>query len=249
MYPILFRIGNFKVYSSVVFFVLGLLAGLVAGWVEARRRGIPARSFYLYWGSAIPISLILAVLNGLFFEVVLWNLLQNFEFELFGGLVSFGAVLGALGWGYVLAKITRQPAGPGLDAISVVFPLILGVYRIGCLLNGCCYGRETDGILGMVLPGGGGVWAPRYPTQIMLMLFNFALFAWLWLRRKRTAFQGELTLGFLLLYSGGRFFIDAFRDLPGVLGPLSLHQLEALAIFLVTSVFGLKMRKARRAAS
>lgn len=249
MFPVLLTIGDFKVYSSIVFLVLAILVGLIVGRIEARRVGIAGPGFYVYSVSVIPVALALAALNGWGFEIALWNILQNYEFEGSGGLVSFGAVLGALGWGFALAKLARQAPGKVLDVISVALPLILGIYRIGCLLNGCCHGMETDGFLAMQLPGGNGVWAPRYPTQIMLMLLDFGIFGWLWLRRKKKSFQGELTLSFLWLCSLGRLVIDAFRDLPRVLGPLSLHQLSSLAIMLITIGIAYHMWRARRRAS
>jgi phosphatidylglycerol:prolipoprotein diacylglycerol transferase len=136
--------------------------------------------------------------------------------------------------------------GTSLDLISLVLPLILAVYRIGCLLNGCCYGAETDSFAGLFLPGKFGEWAFRYPTQIMLMLFDVVLFGWLWRMWKRKPTPGDLTLTFLVSYSAGRLVIDAFRDLPAVLGPLSFHQLVALAILAVSVVVALKRRGKKR---
>lgn len=248
MYPVLFTIGDFKIYSSIFFLVLAILIGVTVGRIEARRVGVSGRGFFAYLLSVLPIALGLAVLNGLIFEIALWNILSNYEFEGAGGLVSFGAVMGVLAWGYVLARVTRKSPAEQLDLISVILPLILGIYRIGCLLNGCCYGMEIEGSLATPLVGMMGVTAPRYPTQIMLMLFNFALFAWLWMRRKKKRFQGEITLSFLLLYSLGRLIIDAFRDLPRVLGPLSLHQLSAIAVLLITICISYCMWKLRRGA-
>ncbi|HEY71265.1 MAG TPA: prolipoprotein diacylglyceryl transferase [Anaerolineae bacterium] len=243
MFPILFTIGGFKVYASVFFLVLALLVGLVVGGRESRRLGVPNREFLLFAVSVVPIVLGLAVLNGLVFEITLWNILPDYEYSGSGGLVSFGAVLGALAWGAVLTRVFKQPITERLDLIAVILPLILGIYRIGCFLNGCCFGKEIQGLLAVYLFGQNGDGVHRYPTQIMLMLMNLAVFAWLWQRRMKKSFHGELTLSFLVLYSLGRLIIDAFRALPNMLGPLSLHQLSALAIFMITIGFFIHLRR------
>jgi phosphatidylglycerol:prolipoprotein diacylglycerol transferase len=233
MAPILFSIGGFQVYSSVVFLVLAILAGLIVGRIESRRLGISARDFYLYSITVVPIGLLLAALNGLVFEIVLWNLVENYAFTGSSGLVSYGAVVGALAWGHIFTRAVKGPVPERLDLIAVTIPLILGIYRIGCLLNGCCHGREIGETLAFDFLSNHGDSVARYPTQVMLMLMNFGLFAWLWWRRKRKSFDGELALLFLILYSLGRLIIDGLRELPAVLGPLSLHQLSELLILLI----------------
>lgn len=246
MAPILFSVGGYDVSSSVVFLILAILAGLIVGRIESRRVGVAARGFYLYGITVVPIVLLLAGLNGLIFEILLWNILPNYAYTGSSGLVSYGAVLGALAWGYIVTRAIKQPVAERLDLISVILPLILAIYRIGCLLNGCCHGREIGGLLANLLLGVSGDGVSRYPTQIMLMLMNFGIFAWLWRRRKRKSFDGEQTLFFLLIYSLGRLIIDAFRELPRVLGPLSLHQLSELTILLITiGVFIFVRRKAK----
>ncbi len=248
MIPILFTIGEVEVSSSVFFLVLGILAGLAVGWIEARRVGIPDRLFHGLWASAVPLALVLAVLNGWIFEVGFAEGLRGIARADYSGLVSFGAILGALAWGYLYSKLVKLPTGLILDGISLVLAMVLGVYRIGCNLAGCCYGLETEGFLGFYLPGRGGVWANRYPTQIMLLLLNFAIFGWLWSRRKRRSFDGEQLMLYLFAYSLGRLVIDALRDLPRVLGPFSLHQLTSLAILLIVSYSAFELRRQRRAA-
>ncbi len=243
MAPVLFSIGGFQVYSSVVFLVLAILAGLIVGRVESRRLGVSTRDFYLYGITVVPVGLLLAALNGLVFEIVLWNLVENYAYTGSSGLVSYGAVLGVLAWGYFITRAVKGPVPERLDLIAVTLPLILGIYRIGCLLNGCCYGREIGEVLalGFILNQGDSV--VRYPTQVMLMLMNFGLFTWIWWRRKRKSFDGELALLFLILYSLGRLIIDGFRELPAVLGPLSLHQLSELVILLITVTMFVYVRR------
>ncbi|MBN1452986.1 MAG: prolipoprotein diacylglyceryl transferase [Anaerolineales bacterium] len=234
MYPILFSIGAWEIHSSIVFLILGILAGVLLGWQESQRMGYSKQNVLTFLVSVVPFALFLGALNGLLFWLGLFDALKNLTSPLSSGLVSFGIILGALFLGWVFALRRRQQVGPVLDLISLTFPLMLGIYRIGCLLNGCCYGLETNSFLGMYLPGYQNEWAYRYPTQIMLIVFNLGLFTWLWTSRKNKSFEGSLTLSFLFWYSLGRLAIDAFRDLPRVLGPFSPHQLASLTILLVT---------------
>jgi phosphatidylglycerol---prolipoprotein diacylglyceryl transferase len=52
------------------------------------------------------------------------------------------------------------------DGAAIVLLVGMAVTRIGCLMNGCCSGRETHGPFGMWLPDHLGEWKRRYPTQL-----------------------------------------------------------------------------------
>jgi phosphatidylglycerol:prolipoprotein diacylglycerol transferase len=156
------------------------------------------------------------------------------------------AVSLALLAGAVSARMAREPAGRGADPVALALPLILGITRIGCLLNGCCFGREAQGFGTVFLPGRFGVWADRYPTQPVLMVFDFLLFAWLWMRRTTIPYEGYLTVSFLLWFSFGRLVIDGLRDLPAQFLGMSFQQLAAALTFLCVAVVALKLRTARR---
>jgi len=245
VYPILFTLFGINIYASPVFLILAIIVGIYVGGKEAGRRGISRRSFTIYWTMAIPIALLFASLNGVLFFGGTSNVLQILgnPTDLFsGGLVSFGAVVILLAWGFVGAKIVKEPVGPVLDTISLMLPLILGIYRIGCILNGCCYGVETDSAIGVNLPGAYGEWAARYPTQLMLMTFDFGLFALLWQWRLRKPTDGNITFAFLISFTVFRFLLDGIRDLPHALGSFSLHQLTSLAMLLITLYFMFEFR-------
>ena len=205
MFPVLLTIENFDLRASYVFLALGILAGLVVGFKENKRVGFETKNFHLYWMSAVPFALLIGALNGFLFRFRITDALARIDESLSYGLVSFGAIGGMLLLGYVVATVRKQNVGLTLDTIALILPLILGIYRIGCMLNGCCYGLETDSFLGIVLPNDFGVWARRYPTQIWLMVFNLGLFAWLWSQREKKAFNGMLTIQYLVIYSAGRF--------------------------------------------
>ncbi len=234
MYPIMFVISGIPIYSSPLFLVLALIIGFFVGRNEIRRRGISDKIFYLYWVCAVPIALILAAINSALFYNRLFYIVAN-PFELpSSGLVSFGAVIGTLGLGFIMEKATKRSPGQLMDVISIILPLILGVYRIGCILNGCCHGLETEGLFGVYLPDHSGQWASRYPTQIMLLIFDFSLFFLLWKWRIKNPAAGKTTLVFLLSYSIFRLLLDSLRELPMVNDWLNIHQIGSIVLLLIT---------------
>ena len=101
-------------------------------------------------------------------------------------------------------------------------------------MNGCCYGLETDGPFGVFLPNVSGQWANRYPTQIMLLVFDFALFFFLWKWRLRKPTAGKTTLVFLLSFSIFRLLLDSLRELPMINDWLNILQLGSITLLLMT---------------
>jgi len=240
MYPILFNLFGINIYASPVFLTLAIIVGIYVGRREADRRGVRRSDFTIYCVTIIPIALLFGVLNGMFFyggPKFLLEALSDPQELLSNGLVSFGVVIVMFAWGFILAKIRKQPIAPTLESIALMLPLILGIYRIGCILNGCCYGEETTSALGLYLPNAYGEWAERYPTQIMFMLFDFALFAFLWDRRLKKTSPGSAVVIFLLSFSTFRLVVDGLRELPKALVGFNLHQLASISILLVTLYF------------
>jgi phosphatidylglycerol---prolipoprotein diacylglyceryl transferase len=99
--------------------------------------------------------------------------------------------------------------------------------RIGCFLDGCCYGSATSGPLGVDLPGRP---APVHPTQLYEAAADLALAALLaFALRSRARGRGELFGWMLVLYAAMRSGLELLRADPrGSLGPLSTSQLLAI---------------------
>lgn len=238
MYPILLTIGSWKLYANLTFFVLGCIAGIMVGVKEASKVEVFQKysrlqviiffiggHIFAYWAGRF---------NGGLFN--LFNTGGYINELAYGGFISFGAILGALLYGYFLSRILRLPSGEILDLVALILPLEESVYRIGCLLTGCCYGRETTGFGGMYLPETHGVWAYRYPTQILLLVFSLILFLWLWRRRSKHVQVGSQTIYFLIIYCTGRFLIDSFRgDMP-IAWAIGYQQIESIVILILTLI-------------
>jgi phosphatidylglycerol---prolipoprotein diacylglyceryl transferase len=244
MYPILFSLGSFEIRSHDALIALGALLAFALFVREARPLGVTRRDVWI----SLPLVVVLTF-AGVYLSAV-WIRSLGYGWadpatNLRYGTASFGMVLGVLLAGYLAARWRGRPAGAVLDRLALVLPLAQALGRVGCFLEGCCYGLVTDGPLGMVLPGAGGQWAARYPTQLLLAAFDLGLFALLWSRRGKGKFAGSQTVLYLLCFSLGRVLIDGLRDLPRVWGPFSPHQLTALAMLLITIYFTLELRFAR----
>jgi len=245
MFPFLVDIGDLQFrFSTLIFMILGLAVGIAVASMEYQRLGFNhQKRNQLYWALALPLTFLISMFGAFLLNLGVGDLFENLENALSFGFSSFGAILGVLFLGYVQSKLLKEPkAGKRLDFISSILPLSLGIYRIGCLLNGCCYGEVTDGPLGVYLPDVHGVWAYRYPTQILLLFFDFGLFYWLWRYKDKQHFDGKLTISFLIIFGIGRFLIDGLRNLPAVLGSFSMLQLASFCIFAIALYIAYEFR-------
>jgi phosphatidylglycerol:prolipoprotein diacylglycerol transferase len=137
-----------------VFLMVGVIAGSYVALKRCEARGIArdaflslatwtvaagivgARLFYIiqYW-SELP---------GQTLSQKLWTVLQVTE----GGLVVYGSVIGGLIVIVVWTIRYKLPVLVVADAVTPAFFLGLMFGRLGCLMNGCCYG----GVCEMPLP-------------------------------------------------------------------------------------------------
>lgn len=124
---------------------------------RARQQGLHPDVIY----SLAIYVFVAGILGGrLFYVIQKWEtrfskapLIEIFKFTE-GGLVVYGALIGAA---VAFLWFVRKHTLPTLAMADLVAPSLavgLALGRIGCFLNGCCYGGETD------VP-----WAVRFPMQ------------------------------------------------------------------------------------
>ena len=232
MHPVIIVLNGWEVKSYTVVLFLSIIVGVVLFWKENQRVDFSKSQPLLFCSGAILSGLAGGLINTWLFKSNpgIFNL-ENTEELLRGGLTSFGSIVGLLGFTVIYTRLYGFSFWFFGDLIAPIIPLVEGIMRWGCLLNGCCYGSITNGFWGIYLPDSIGHWVDRYPTQIMTSIFCIGLFQWLWRRRKTEPVEGNLILFFLAIYHLGRFGIDAFRgDQILINGYISLHQLVSLAV-------------------
>jgi phosphatidylglycerol---prolipoprotein diacylglyceryl transferase len=238
MHPIIFDFGSWAIRSYDAVLCLAIIIGILVVWKETMRMGYPALRMAVCLAGTVFCAILGARINGWFF----WfgGNLDRLNLNVIStksGMTAFGGLIGAFSFIALYSFMNRWNVLRLLDIVAPVLALTEGIQRIGCFLNGCCYGRETSGFLGFYLPSTHGYWADRYPTQIITGIFCLALFIGLWKRRKTKPFEGSLLLYYLVIYDSGRVVIDFLRgDEPVVLGMLTAHQLTAAAFALIAAI-------------
>jgi phosphatidylglycerol:prolipoprotein diacylglycerol transferase len=120
-----------------------------------------------------------------------------------GGLSWAGGALAGLIGVAVYDRLARRPFWPQLDQLAIPAAIVGATSWLGCLVDGCAYGRRAAaGLLTPPAPDLLGNLAPRWPTQ---------------------AIGGVYTLLVLLLL----FRLAQLELRPGLLGALALSLLSA----------------------
>jgi phosphatidylglycerol:prolipoprotein diacylglycerol transferase len=178
------------------------------------------------------------------------------------GLVYYGGLAAAFPVLWVWGRRRGLAYLEVLDFVTPLGALGLAITRLGCFLNGCCYGvpsrmpwavrfpigslpQRSQVAAGLVLPNEASL--PVQPVQLFEAVVALGLFLALWWRFPRRRFRGELVVAFGLAYGVWRILAEALRAdapgwQPGVLAPTP-SQWVSLALILGAALAGWRLRR------
>ena len=237
MYPELAHWGFVHIRTYGLMLALAFLVGTWLGMREAKRLGLDEDRLV----NVILIVLIASVLGARALYVL--EHIQEFRREWGsvialwqGGLTLYGGVIAGTIAGLLAAQRLGLPMWTVADALAPSLALGTGIGRVGCFLNGCCYGRPTT------LP-----WGVHFPPDSFAGL-EFAL---LWGLRRRLTVPGVLFWTFIVLFGLVRIPLDMTRayEPEAVVLHLSAFdvtesQMSSLALALFGSLMILRLRRA-----
>jgi phosphatidylglycerol---prolipoprotein diacylglyceryl transferase len=133
-----------------------------------------------------------------------------------GGLTLYGGIVAGTVAGLFVARRTGLPMWVTADALapSLVLGTVFG--RVGCFLNGCCYGHPTRLPWGVVFPADSFAGlefgpAPVHPAQLYFAAAGLVLFVLGWLVRRRMRVPGVLFWSLIALLALVRIPLDLTR--------------------------------------
>ncbi len=244
MHPILLQLGSYGLRSYVFCIALGGAVAVILLWRLNRRLAAQRPDDFWLLINVICASGFLGA-RGLFLLAYAapstvrpgWGSLLFSNRE---GLSTFGAIFGVMVGGGAFCRLRRLPVLATLDRVALVLPVVHAIARVGCLLNGCCFGRPV---------GRPAFWAlrfadsrsgvppfllnvPLYPTQLCEIAGDLAtavLLGWLWRRqRAHPGIPGSLLASYIICYGGLRYFLDPYRADFHLRPPLALSLDQAL---------------------
>ncbi len=234
--PVAFSIGAFEVRWYGIMVVLAVVALIAISLREAKRVGLPGEHIYSVglWGIIGGI-----IVSRLFHVIDKWSYYMAHPEQIFGfeGLAVYGAVVGALLAVLIYCWVKKISFWLIGDVIAPGAILGQAIGRIGCLMNGCCYGLPTSLPWGVVYTNPGS-YCPLdeafQPTQIYHFIWNLIGFGILWSLRRRLKPQGSLFLLYLALFAAGDLAIRFVRVGEPFLFGLQQAQLIGIVILVVT---------------
>lgn len=244
MYPLIHIAGKDLPTYALMALVGALVAGGFAEHQSVKKGVHPFYMIELLLYGVIGVFLGGHLLYGL---VHLGELEQGF-WQVFGGQVFYGGMLGGLLVGAIVAKKKQYPHYPYYDIVACTIPLFHFFARIGCFLVGCCYGIEsTIGFTYTDSPIVSGNGVCRFPVQLLEAGLNLILFFVLYWLYKKERCKEKLLHIYLASYAVIRFCMEFLRGddaLRGIWFGLSTSQWISLAILL--SVIIICARGAKR---
>lgn len=144
-----------------------------------------------------------------------------------GGRTLVGGIL----CGWLAVEWTKRRLGIRRstgDYFALALAAGESVGRLGCFVNGCCYGTPTSVSWAVYQHD-----AWRHPSQLYMAGSALLIFlGLLWYRRQQPA-TGQVFRLWLVLFGASRFVLEGFRDRPILFAGLSLAQIVCLEMALL----------------
>lgn len=269
MHPTLLSIGPFDFHAYTVTMALAFLIGVLGAVRENYKREnpfpvTPAGGVWIFVGALVGAKLYWYLQYGLNFTYDDGTAYEWYRifFIWESGMVYYGGLIGGFLGALAYVKYVKVPVVPMADIGMPFLPLGHAIARVGCYLNGCCWGAVTHGPTGVTFPRRSHAWRqqvedgliqraaseplPVYPTQLyeaagLLVMFFIMRYAY---RHKK--FDGSVAMLYPLLYGILRFCTEAFRgDSARPLLGMTASQLIALGLFLGAACFYVVMFQTR----
>jgi phosphatidylglycerol:prolipoprotein diacylglycerol transferase len=258
VHPTLLKFHGIELHSYGLLLAIAFLLGIQIFVARARARGLPEEAMHALslW------LLVLAIAGGrVLFVLTHWReyaadplaILRLWE----GGLILYGGYLAAIAGGIVYVRRRGLAVWRVGDAAAPSMALGVAIGRIGCFMNGCCYGLPTqlpwgihfppETMASYTFPG-----MAIHPSQLYLSGSSFLLFLVVLALDRKPRFDGWLFWTYIALDAFVRIVIDFTRyydetAVIGTFGPLTFNMNQVLSAGLIAiSVVMLAILSRRR---
>ena len=231
----LLHIGSLTIYGYGLMIAIGVIAAYLTAEFRAKRKNLDYEKIF-----NLTIWCAIGGFGGaklLYYITILDEIIKDPKLLISSdGLVVFGGIICGIYAGFLFCKRHKVNFLEYFDLVMPSIALAQGFGRLGCFMAGCCYGVETDSIIGITFTHSHYAInnVSLVPTQLISSGLNFLHFLVLVLIAKKVKVHGVIAGCYLMFYSAGRFILEFFRgDLErGNVGSISTSQFIAIFTFL-----------------
>ncbi|MCE9559240.1 MAG: prolipoprotein diacylglyceryl transferase [Armatimonadetes bacterium] len=209
MHPVLFTVGSVPIRSFGLMLVIGFMVAIALATKRTRQfGGDPDRiwdlSFYLIIAGVLGARLLYLAQEYKYYQT---HTSELFSIQ-FAGLTSFGGLIGGGIALFIWCRKNQWPLVRALDIFGIPVLIAHAIGRVGCLLNGCCFGHQTSGF-GVHVEGLPGLYVPAqiYDSGMVLV----AVAAILAMEKRGMLKSGQSFSLAMMGYSLSRFIYEYWR--------------------------------------
>lgn len=250
MHPILIQFKFLPIYSYGALVALGFFVSFLLILKRAREMKISTD----FISDLFLVILVSSILGArLLYVLVNLSYFMQSPLEIImihhGGLILYGGVVAAVIASYFFITKKGYPFYAIADLFFPYLALGQAFGRIGCYLNGCCFGKTADTCVAVVYPrnslpfndhldkGLVGFDArysqPVHPVQLYAALLDLALFMVLLAVDRRKKWNGQTFWLYVILYPVKRVVMEMFRgDTPVVVAHMTLYQMISIVLLM-----------------
>ena len=248
--PASFSVFGHRIYFYGVLFALGFTLGILYCARRSKDFGLKSDDFYDMVILLIPLSILRARIYFVLFrldEFAGRPLIAYFAvWE--GGIAIYGGIIGGI---LAIWLVTRRKKLPFLAMLDLtVFGVLIGqiIGRWGNFMNREAFGGQTEIFcrMGLTDPSGHTIYV--HPTFLYESLWNLVLFLglWLWVKKGKRKYDGQMSLLYLFFYGLGRAWIEGLRTDSLYIGHTGIRVSQALSLVLVLFAGALLLWERRR---
>ena len=219
-----FTIFGIDVMWYGILMATGMILGTYLALKEAERVGISEDDVLNLAIFAIPAGVLGA---RLYYVIFNWGYYSQNPSQILnfrgGGMAIHGALIGGILAGLIYTKIKKINFFKMADIALIGMPLAQAIGRWGNYINGEAHGGPTNLPWGIMVDG-----VKVHPTFLYESIWDFGIFIFLWMFRKKKKYEGQVAVYYIILYSLGRFFIEGLRTDSLMIGPLRMAQVISL---------------------
>jgi len=256
MNRILFRFGGIEIHAYGLMITLAFVAWILLGMLRAKKRDIEPDhiihlSFIVFFAAAIGARLFFIAIHANHLNSF-WNeTIRTFSLVTVGvkGISMIGGVLLALVAITLYCTFRKIPLFRLLDIMAPPFGIGLFISRVGCFLNGCCFGKpcELPWCMEFPLDSPAGLRFPDiaiHPTQLYAALSGLLMALILFLLDRKPRFDGFLFCLLGIMFGISRLIIEPF-GYNSLHESLSSNQILSVTIICLTAALYVLLKRNR----